>query len=74
MVLRNSESRELTIYCTLIFLLAMVLPWVVIIFLPISFFFLAALCTQKNQHYNVPLNLKIISRRIVARAPPTASF
>ncbi len=76
MVLRNSESRELVIYiyCMLIFLLALVLPYLVIFLLPISFFFLPALCTQKSQHYNVTLNWKIIARSIVVRGPPTTSF
>jgi len=74
MVLRNSESRALVIYCMLIFLLALVLPYLVIFLLPISFFYLPALCTQKNQHYNVPLNSKIISRSIAVRGPPATSF
>jgi hypothetical protein len=74
MVLRNSESRAVVIYCMLIFLLALLLPYIIILLLPISFFYLPVLCTQKNQHYQVRLNSKIITRSIVVRGPPTTSF
>ncbi|MCP5104838.1 MAG: hypothetical protein GY950_15740 [bacterium] len=70
MIIRDSESRCLAFYCCLILLLALILPYVIIFFLPISFFLLTTLRTWKNQHYNVHLNSKIIPRPVAVRGPP----
>ena len=73
-MMKNSESAYLIIYCALIFLLALTSTYLFLLFLPISFFFLPTLCTQKNQHYNVRLNPKFIPRHSATRGPPPLLF
>ncbi len=70
MIIRDSESRALAAYCLLIFALALVLPYVVVFFLPISFYILPCVLTQKSQHYNSRLNSNFIPRSISMRGPP----
>ncbi len=69
-MMRDSESTYLVIYCALIFLSALTSAYLVLLLLPISFYFLPTLCTQKNQHYNIRLKQKFIPRRRAIRGPP----
>jgi hypothetical protein len=73
MTVRNSESRALAVYFLLILALTLVTSYVILCFLPISFYILPCFRTQKNQHYNShqhPTHSNFIPHTISMRGPP----